>query len=85
MKVINPSNRVGLAYAGGGRVAAFHGGKEFAAGETSGFYQRHGNSTDLGVMELWRRNLEVNCNVKVTGLGKKVHISSQDCNSKLDS
>lgn len=36
-------------------------------------------------MELWRRNLEVNYNVKVAGLGKKGHISSQDYNNKLHS
>ncbi|KAG6468931.1 hypothetical protein ZIOFF_073626 [Zingiber officinale] len=50
VKVSNPSNRVGLALAGGGCVAAaFHDGKKFAAGETSWFYfyQPHGKSTEL--------------------------------------
>ncbi|KAG6473615.1 NDR1/HIN1-like protein 13 [Zingiber officinale] len=119
VSVSNPSNRIGLAYAGGGRVAACHDGKEIATGETSGFYQTHGKSTDLevvlrgsnkalkasekglrielvanfsvnpkvGGLELWRRSLAVNCDVKVTELdkNKKVRISSQDCSSKLHS
>ncbi|XP_074564725.1 NDR1/HIN1-like protein 13 [Curcuma longa] len=120
VRISNPSNRIGLAYGGGGRVAASHDGKEIATGATSGFYQPQGKSTDLkvvlrgssntalkaskkglrielmanfsvnpkvGGLELWRRILAVNCDVKVTELdkNKKVHISSQDCSSKLHS
>ncbi|XP_042386059.1 NDR1/HIN1-like protein 13 [Zingiber officinale] len=48
VRVLNPSNRVGLSYAAGGHaVASHHGGGEFATGSTLGFFQPQGNTTDL--------------------------------------
>ncbi|KAG6525372.1 NDR1/HIN1-like protein 13 [Zingiber officinale] len=115
VRIINPSNRVSLSYAGGGLAVASHAGKEFATGSTPRFFQPHGNMTDLklllrstkspakgsnkplwiklrieftvgtkiGQLELRRMRLDVKCDVKVSGLDKKVRISSQDCNSNL--
>ncbi|XP_074590487.1 NDR1/HIN1-like protein 13 [Curcuma longa] len=50
VRIINPSNRVGLSYAAGGRAVAYHTGAEFATGPTPGFFQPHGNTTDLKLL-----------------------------------
>ncbi|XP_074579167.1 NDR1/HIN1-like protein 13 [Curcuma longa] len=40
-------------------------------------------NSKIGALQLWRMSLDVNCDVKVTGIDKKARVSSQDCNSNL--